>query len=147
MATQQTQIVMPPHVNGTNRLFGGQLMVWIDIVAAVEARRHAQAEVTTVAVDSLMFLAPVKLNELVVLDAHVTWTGRTSMEVRVDSYVEQMDGTRTLVNVAYLVYVALADGKPKQVKPFNPETEEEKAEHAAAGARRGLRMIRYKMRT
>jgi len=141
MITSQIQIVMPPHVNGTGRLFGGQLMAWIDVTAAVEARRHTHCQVTTVAVDKLRFLGPAFLDEIVRLDAMVTWTGITSLEVRVDSYVESLSGTERLINRAYLVFVALDDkGKPAPIQSFIPSTEEEKLEWAEAEKRRAERL-------
>ena len=143
--TTSVQIVLPQHCNGYKkpRLFGGQLMAWIDITGAVAARRYTQKAVTTMCIDNLNFLNPAYLNDTVVLEARVTWTGRTSLEVRVDSYVEQLDGIRKCVNRAYLVFVALDnDDKPSEVPPFNPETDEEKQEYAQALVRREIRMKR-----
>ena len=143
MITTQVQIVMAPHVNGYNRLFGGQLMVWIDITGAVAARRHAGNEVTTVTVDNLEFLAPAKLNDTIVLDAIVTWTGHTSIEVRTDTYLEKLNGGRTRINRAYTVFVAIdKDGHPTEVPPFVPLTSEEKDEWEAALERRQIRISR-----
>jgi len=139
------QIVLPQHCNGYRkpRLFGGQIMAWIDIVGAVAAQRYAQRAVTTVCVDNLSFLAPAFLNDTVVQEAVVTWTGRTSLEVRVDSYVERLDGSREPVNRAYMVFVAMDDeDNPAPVPPFVPVTEEEKREYAAAVERRKLRLRR-----
>ena len=141
--TSSVQIVLPQHCNGYEkpRLFGGQIMAWIDIVGAVAARRYTQRNVTTVCVDRLSFIAPAYLNDTVVQEARVTWTGRTSLEVRVDSYVERLMGTRDLINRAYAVFVALdGEEKPVPVPPFVPETEEEKAEYAAALERRAIRL-------
>jgi len=76
MRTTHVQIVMHSHVNNTNRLFGGRLMEWIDVTAASAARRHAASDVTTATVDALEFIAPVYLNDLLILEAEVTWTGR-----------------------------------------------------------------------
>jgi acyl-CoA hydrolase len=141
MSTSQVQIIMPSHVNGANRLFGGQLMAWIDITAAVEARRHSRSQVITAAVDNLRFLGPAFLDETVRLDARVTWTGRTSLEVRVDSLVEALAGGERLINRAYLVFVALdAAGKPRAVPPLVPQSPEEEAERAAAEERRKMRL-------
>ena len=143
--TTGVQIVLPQHCNGYERprLFGGQLMAWIDIIGAVAARRFARSAVTTVCVDNLTFIGPAHLNDTVVQDARVTWAGRTSLEVRVDSYVEQLDGSRTLVNRAYAVFVALDDqDNPVPVPPFQPEDEEEKQAYAAALARRRIRLQR-----
>jgi acyl-CoA hydrolase len=141
MVTSQIQIIMPSHVNGVNRLFGGQLMAWIDVTAAVEARRHTRRQVITAAVDNLRFLGPAFLDETVRLDARVTWTGRTSLEVRVDSFVESLSGTERLINRAYLVFVALDDeGRPAPVPAFSPASDEEKQEWAQAEKRREQRL-------
>ena len=140
--TTTVQIVMPQHCNGyaKPRLFGGQIMAWIDVVGAVAARRYTGRAVTTVCIDNLTFLKPAYLNDTVVQEAMVTWTGRTSLEVRVDSMVERLDGSRELINRAYVVFVALDDeDKPKQVPPFIPETEEEQAEYEAAVQRKEIR--------
>lgn len=126
--TTAIQIVLPQHCNGYQRprLFGGQMMAWIDIVAAVAARRYTQRNVTTVCIDNLAFLRPAYQNDTVVQEAVVTWTGRTSLEVRVDSMVEHLNGERELINRAYVVLVALDENdKPTPVPPFTPETEEE----------------------
>lgn len=141
MSTSQVQIIMPPHVNGTHRLFGGQLMSWIDVVAAVEARRHSRSQVTTIEVDHLQFLSPAFLDEYIRLDAQITWTGRTSMEVRVDSYVEPLSGEERLINRAYLVFVAIdMSGNPCAVPEFIPVTEQEQYEWQQAQLRREQRL-------
>jgi acyl-CoA hydrolase len=133
---------MPLHVNGVNRLFGGQLMVWIDIVAAVEARRHTRRQVVTAAVDNLIFLGPAFLDETVRLDAVVTWTGKTSLEVRVDSFVESLSGNEKLINRAYLVFVALdGEGRPAPVPAFAPQTGDEREEWNRAAERREQRLL------
>ena len=141
--TTAVQIVMPQHCNGYKkpRLFGGQIMAWIDIVGAVAARRYTHSAVTTVCVDNLNFLNPAFLNDTVVQEAVVTWTGHTSLEVRVDSMVERLDGSRELINRAYAVFVALDDhDKPTPVPPFTPATDAEKQEYAAALERRRMRL-------
>ena len=143
--TTSVQIVLPQHCNGYSkpRLFGGQMMAWIDVVGGVAARRYTHSAVTTVCVDNLNFLNPAYLNDTVVQEAHVTWTGRTSLEVRVDSYVEKLDGNRERVNRAYMVFVALDDNdNPKSVPPFTPRTDAEKREFAAAEERRRIRLER-----
>ena len=141
--TEQVQIIMPQHVNGAQRLFGGQLMAWIDVVAGVAARRHSGRTVTTASVDELSFLNPANLDDMVVLAARVTYVGRTSMEVRVDTYVERPDGRRDPVNRAYLVLVALDEsGKPTEVPDLAVETEEERAEWADGERRRLMRKER-----
>ena len=117
--TTTVQIVMPQHCNGyaKPRLFGGQIMAWIDVIGAVAARRYTNAAVTTVCIDNLTFLKPAHLNDTVVQEACVTWTGRTSLEVRVDSMVERLDGSRELINRAYLVFEGqlLKSGTPEEL--------------------------------
>ena len=143
--TESVQIVLPQHCNGYKkpRLFGGQLMAWIDVVGAVAAKRYAKSNVTTVCVDNLNFLNPAYLNETVLMQACVTWTGRTSLEVRVDTFVERIDGTREKINRAYLVFVALNENnEPVPVPEFHPETQEEADEFEAAIARRYVRLNR-----
>ena len=143
--TVQTQIVLNEHINGAGRLFGGRLMEWIDIVAGVAARRHSGRNVTTASVDTLSFKAPAYLNDTVSIEGVVTATGRTSMEVRVDTYVEALDGQRSMINRAYLVLVALdAQGHPTPVPPLLAETDEEKAEQEAGLRRTALRKQRQK---
>ena len=105
--TTQVQIIMERDINGASRLFGGQLLEWIDVVAAVVARRHCQQEVTTAAIDNLQFRAPAQLGSTLCLEGQLTHVGRTSMEGRVDSFTEDLEGNRALINRAYLVLVAI----------------------------------------
>ena len=140
--TTGVQIVLAQHCNGNEkpRLFGGQLMAWIDVIGAVAARRYAKKAVTTACIDGLSFLRPAYLNDIIVQEARVTWTGNTSMEVRVDSFVEK-DGERELINRAYVVFVAIDENeRPSRVPEFMPETEEEEAEYSAAVERKIIRM-------
>lgn len=138
--TEQIQILMPSHINGQDRLFGGQLVEWIDVVAAVVARRHSGCDVTTAAIDNLQFKAGAFINNILVLIGRITYVGRTSMEVRVDTYVEDLSGMRKVVNRAYLVLVAIdEDGRPTEVPSLILETETERAEWEAGQKRRSLR--------
>lgn len=141
--TEQVQILMPEQINGQNRLFGGQLMQWIDVVAAVVARRHSGCEVTTASVDNLQFRAPAFVNDTIILDGVITHVGRSSMEVRVNTYVEALSGQRHKINVAYLVLVALdAAGNPTQVPRLLLDTPEERAAWEAGQRRREFRAKR-----
>lgn len=144
--TEQVHIVMPSHISGTNRLFGGQLLAWIDEVSAVTARRHSEHNVITAAIDNLQFKSPVYINNILVLIGRITYVGTTSMEVRVDTYVEDhLTGTRKVVNRAYLVMVALDDNdKPTEVPRLIVETESERAEWEAGIKRYNLRKERRK---
>ncbi|MHB1453574.1 MAG: acyl-CoA thioesterase [Saccharofermentanales bacterium] len=141
MTTSHVQIIMASHCNGIHRLFGGQLLSWIDVVAAVEAKRHARSGVTLKMVDNLTFLSPAFMDETVALEAAITWSGRTSMEIMVNTYVEKVDGSRTLINKAFLVFVAIDDdGNPIPVRPFVPATPEQEAEMRSAIERRRIRL-------
>lgn len=141
--SEHTEIMMPSASNGDNRLFGGKLMQWIDVVAAVTARRHSNCNVTTAVVDSLLFKSPAFINDTVVMVGRITYVGNTSMEVRVDTYVESLDGKRKSINTAYLVMVALdAHNKPIQVPELVLETEEEQIEWDAGYKRTKLRQMR-----
>ena len=134
---------MPMHMNGTQRLFGGRLMEWIDVVAGVVARRHSQCNVITAAIDNLQFKDGAFLNETLVLVGKLTYVGRTSMEVRVDTYVEEFSGMRRSINRAYLVMVALDEQeKPTKVPELIIETESERAEWEGAIKRNELRKRR-----
>ena len=140
-----TRTVMNGDINGANRLFGGRLMEWIDSIAGVAARRHCGCQVTTARVDTLEFLHPALINDVVVLRARVTYVGRTSLEVRVDSYQENIaTGEHTVINTAYLTEVCIDDdGRPIPV-PYGLKlvTEEDKAEHDRALFRREIRHAR-----
>ncbi len=141
--TEQVHIVLPEDINGYNRLFGGRLMAWIDVVAAVVARRHSGHEVTTAAVDRLEFQAPARLNDTVVMTGYITYVGRTSMEVRVDTFVEALNGARQRVNRAYLTLVALDENqKPTPVPPLELETDKERREWEGGVRRSELRRVR-----
>ena len=141
--TEQVQILSQGSLNGYRRLFGGQLMAWIDVVAAVVARRHSGKNVTTVVVDTLQFKGPAYANDTIVLIGKVTYVGNTSMEICVNSYVEELNGTKKLITTAYIVMVALDENEvPTTVPRLIIETEEEKREWAAALKRNKLRKSR-----
>ncbi len=138
--TESVQILNLSTMNGYNRLFGGKLMEWIDICAAVTARRHANKNVTTVLVDTLEFKEPAYANSLVVLCGKIVYVGRTSMDIKVESYVETLSGARQLINSAYLTLVALDENdKPTPVPLLELTSDEERAEWEAAKARREAR--------
>lgn len=138
--TEQVHILTQGNLNGYNRLFGGQLMEWIDVVAAVVARRHSERNVTTAIVDMLQFQAPAYANDTVVISGKITYAGKTSMEIKVTVYVEELCGKRKLINTAYVVMVALDENeRPCQVPKLILETEEEKTEYENAKLRRERR--------
>lgn len=140
---ETVHVVRPNHLNGANRLFGGILMQWIDEVAGIVAKRHAMMNVTTASVDNLRFIKGAYQNEMVVIIGKLTYVGTTSMEVRVDTYVENKSGVRNRINSAYFVMVALDENdKPIPVPKLIVETEEEKTEWEAAEKRREMRSQR-----
>ncbi len=135
--TEQVHILTQSTLNGYKRLFGGQLMSWIDIVAAVVARRHSEKNVTTAIVDMLEFKAPAYSNDTVVILGKITCAGTTSMEIKVTVYVENLNGKRELINTAYVVMVALdEDENPSSVPPLILETDEEIRENENAKIRK-----------
>ena len=141
--TEQVHLIMQQHLNGSGRLFGGALMQWIDEMAGIVAYRHAGTIVTTACVDNLNFKAGAYLGDTVVLIGKLTYVGRTSMEVRIDTYVESPDGTRRVINRAYEVMVALDENDNKvEVPGLIVETESEKAEWLGAQKRNELRKER-----
>ena len=141
--TEQQYLILPAHINHYGRLFGGQLLKWIDELAGIVAMRHCGCTVTTAAIDNLQFQAPAYTGDMVVLRGWVTYVGRTSMEVRVDTYREALDGTRKMINRAYIDMVAInCKGKPTPVPPLVLETEEEHREYEAACRRKQMRKQR-----
>lgn len=142
---ETVHIVRPNHLNGAERLFGGILMQWIDEVAALAAKRHTHRNVITASVDNLSFLKGAYQRDVIVIRGKVTFVGRTSMEVKVDSYVENMDGERILINRAFFTMVALNDDdKPVEVPALELVTEEDRQEWEKAKLRREMRMRRKK---
>ena len=140
---ETVHIVRPNHLNGANRLFGGILIQWIDEVAGIVAKRHSMRNVITASIDNLRFIKGAYQNEMVVIIGKLTYVGKTSMEVRVDTYVENREGIRIPINRAYFVMVALdEDDKPVPVPKLILETEAEKAEWEAAEIRREMRCQR-----
>ncbi|MDR1745081.1 MAG: acyl-CoA thioesterase [Planctomycetota bacterium] len=144
-ASEQVYIVMPQHLNSFGKLFGGQLAAWIDVIAGVAATRHCRMPITTAAIDNLRFRESVSQNDLLVLRARVTYTGRTSIEVRVDSFVENiLTSEMKLVNTAFVIEVAMDENnKPRPVPPIIPCSEEEKADFEAGEKRRRMRQSKY----
>lgn len=141
-----TQLVLPNDTNQLGNLLGGQLMHWIDLVAAIASARHSHRVCVTASVDDLNFLHPIKIGEVVTLLASVNRVFRTSMEVGVKVLSENLlTGTVKHANTAYLTFVALdAQGKPMQVPQVTCSTEEEQRRYDDAQHRRELRLARRK---
>ena len=141
--TEQTYLMRPKYLNGYGKLFGGQLMGWIDEIASIVAMRHRESEITTAAIDNLNFKESASVDDVIVLRGKITHVGRTSMEVRVDTYVESRRGIRKIINRAYVVMVAVDDCQhPIPVPGLLVETEAEKAEWEGGEKRYALRKQR-----
>jgi uncharacterized protein (TIGR00369 family) len=140
------QLMQPEHANNLGNVHGGWIMKLVDEAGALACMRHAQRRVVTVAIDSMEFHNPIKIGELVLLTAEVTYTGHTSMEAEVQVQAENpITGERTRTNNAYLVYVALDDnGKPVAVPSIIPETEDEKKKLEDARQRQAQRLAAKK---
>ncbi len=119
------QLMQPEHANNLGNVHGGWIMKLVDEAGALACMRHAQQRVVTVEVDRLIFRKPIRIGDLVILNAEVSYVGRTSMEAEVQVIAENpITGSQTHTNTAYLVYVALDEsGKPVPVPPLIPETE------------------------
>jgi acyl-CoA hydrolase len=136
-----TQLVLPNDTNQLGNLLGGTLMHWIDITAAICAERHSGRVCVTASVDELNFHHPVRLGEVVILQASVNRAFNTSMEVGVLVTAETRLGGGRRANNAYLTFVAIDEqGKPVAVPSVIPETPDEKRRFAEALRRREHRL-------
>jgi acyl-CoA hydrolase len=133
-----TELVLPTHTNAFGSIFGGVIMSWIDIAAAIAANRHSRKSVVTASIDTLDFVAPVYKGWVVNLRASVNYAGRTSMEVGVRVDAENpITGETFHTASAYLTFVALDDkGKPTEIPPIKPDSADEKRRFEAAKKRR-----------
>ncbi|PKM52232.1 MAG: acyl-CoA thioesterase [Firmicutes bacterium HGW-Firmicutes-7] len=140
--TRMTELVLPNDTNLIGNLLGGRLMYWVDIVGALAASRHCRNVVATVQVDSIDFKNPIKRGDMVELYAKLTWVGRTSMEVKISVYSENLfTGEKILTNEAFVVFVSLDRfRKPVEVPGLMIETEEEKEEWEKAIGRKAHRL-------
>ena len=141
-ATEMTEYVLPQHANALGSVFGGQIMAWVDLCAAICAQRHSGKMAVTAFVDDLKFQSPVKIGEVVLLHAHVTATFRTSMEILVVVQGEDSRTRRRWTCVDALVTFVAIDpaGKPTPVPPLLIDTAEVRASQAAGEARRAGRL-------
>jgi len=141
--TETVHLVRPTHLNGADRLFGGILMQWIDEVAGIVAKRHSMCNVTTASVDNLTFLKGAYQGDMVVIRGKMTWVGSSSMEVCVDTYVENPQGERVRINNAHFMMVALDDqDRPVRVPRLILRTEDEKLAWSHGEERRRIRLQR-----
>jgi len=142
--TVMTEMVMPNDANPMGNLMGGYLMRWMDIVAAICAGRHCEAHVVTAAVDHISFQKPIRVGEVVTLEAVVTRAFNTSVEVYVEVFSSDIKGQNPRrCNHAYFTFVALDDARktPIEIPPVLPLSSEEQNLYESAARRRELRLI------
>jgi acyl-CoA hydrolase len=137
-----TELVLPNDANTHGNVLGGKVMHLMDLAAAIAAYRHCSKQVVTVSVDSLRFLYPVKVGELMILEATVTRAFRTSLEIQVEvSSEDLLSGERKKTCSGFLTFVAIdKDGRPTAVPELIVETDEERRRFEEALARRRLRL-------
>lgn len=141
-SVQMAQYVMPPDANTLGTAFGGRVVQWIDLAAAVAARRHARVTCVTISIDQLTFLAPLRIGQVALLEAHVNAVFGSSMEIEVQVDAEDLDtGEKIRCCNAYLTFVALGDdGKPVKAPLLLTATEDEARRAREAEARRAARL-------
>lgn len=142
----KTSHVLPPDTNTHGTLFGGRLMAHIDDVAAIAAVRHSRKPVVTASTDSVDFLSPVKEGDSICVEAFVTWTHNTSMEVFVKAVAENLlTGDRKVCTTAFSTFVAVDDdGNPTPIPSVFPVTDKERKLHESAPDRAQQRKERRK---
>jgi uncharacterized protein (TIGR00369 family) len=136
------QLMQPEHANNLGNVHGGWVMKLVDEAGALACMRHAQRRVVTVAIDQMVFRQPIRIGDLVILEAEVTYAGRTSLEAAVHVTAENpVTGERTHTNTAYIVYVAMdKNGQPAPVPALYAETDEEKVRMQQARTRQKHRL-------
>ena len=138
-----TEYVLPVHANALGTVFGGQILAWMDLCAAICAQRYASSVGVTAGIDDLSFEGPIHVGQVVRLEARVTAAFRTSLEIFVDVTGEDATTGRTWPCVSgYLTFVSQKDGKPSRVPQLISETDDEKADVEAANERRRMRLAR-----
>ena len=139
-----TEYVLPQQANVHGRVFGGQILAWIDLCAAVCAQRHAGCPCVTASVDDLLLKRPGRVGQVVLVRAMVTATFRSSMEIEVAVWGEDtLSGERWPTVECRITFVAMGgDGRPVPVRPLLLETDEHKAAQAAAEQRRAVRLAK-----
>ena len=136
------QLVLPNDANTLGNVLGGMVLHWIDLAAAVVAHRHCRSEAVTASIDQVSFLAPIRVGQVAMIAARMTYAGRTSMEIRVDVQSEDLlSGERQQTSTAYVTFVAIdGKGRPRPVPPLILETEDERREARDAETRRAARL-------
>jgi len=141
--TIMNELVLPNDTNTLNNLMGGRLLHWMDIAAAISAQKHCNRTVVTASVDNVSFKHPVKLGDVITIEAQVTRAFNTSVEVRLEIWAQNIpSGTRVKSNEAFYTFVAIDQENEKVAVPqLIPETDEEKKLYNEAQQRRELRLV------
>ncbi|MCL4640950.1 MULTISPECIES: acyl-CoA thioesterase [Olivibacter] len=141
--TIMNELVLPNDTNTLNNLMGGRLLHWMDIAAAISAQKHCNRIVVTASVDNVSFRHPVKLGDVISIEAKVTRAFNTSVEVQLQVYAQNIpSGSRIKSNEAFYTFVAIdQNSRTIAVPELVPETEEEKELFDGALRRRQLRLI------
>jgi acyl-CoA hydrolase len=141
-ATEMVQVVLPNDANALGYILGGTVMHLIDIAGAIACHRHTRSLLVTAAVDGLQFLHPIRVGDLIILEARVTAAWSTSLEVEVEVFSEEtLTGDRRMTSRAYLTFVAIdRDGHRRPIPGLILETDEERRRAAAADLRRAQRL-------
>jgi acyl-CoA hydrolase len=141
--TIMNELVLPNDTNTLNNLMGGRLLHWMDIAAAISAQKHCNRIVVTASVDNVSFKHPIKLGDVITIEAKVSRAFSTSLEVRLDVWAENIpSGSRIKSNEAYYTFVALdQNGRTIPIPELLPETAEENELFNGALRRRQLRLI------
>lgn len=144
--TTMTEFILPTHTNALGGVFGGQIMAWMDLCAAICAQRHTGQLVTTAGIDDLSFDRPIKVGQVAQIRARVTAAFKSSVEIAVQVDGEDAPtGERWPCVSAYLTFVAVdAAGKPTLVPPLLAESDADREHAEAAAERRALRLARRK---
>jgi acyl-CoA hydrolase len=142
--TVMTEMIMPNDTNPLGNLMGGNLMRWMDIVGAICAAKHCESQVVTASVDNVSFQEAIKMGEVITLEAHVTRSFNTSVEVFVEVFANKIDGGNPRkCNQAYLTFVAINMDTltPQTVPELKPMSSQELSHHEGAARRREIRLI------
>ncbi len=142
--TVMTEMIMPNDTNPLGNLMGGNLLRWMDIIGGICAGKHCEAHVVTASVDNVSFQKPIRLGDVITLEAVVTRAFNTSVEVYVEVFAADIKGgNNRMSNHAYFSFVAIDEeaGKPCNVPPLLPLTAEEQKLYEGANRRRELRLI------
>lgn len=141
--TIMTELVLPNDTNMLNNLRGGKILHWMDIASAIAAGRHAAKVMVTVSVDHVAFINPIKMGDVVTIEAKVTRAFNSSVETHIQVWAENLPSKNKYhCNDAYYTFVGLdSNGRPTKVPPVEPETKDEQERFDGALRRRQLRLI------